>query len=223
MPVPLGMAPWPHLDWLPLDWLLRPPLQRQLHLTATGLAGLKPLPWWAAGAYEGELRRYHLNLRRNPRSQRLAPLLPGLICGLRRLLDGGKTGALSSPPLLVAVPSWKRHSNPLPPLLTELLGRQLGWPRGQLLVRSRPVLGQHHLGRELRWHNQQGAFHCQQPAAGQRQTVLLVDDILTTGATACAAASALREGGWRVLGMACVARTPAAAHRRRPGSGRAVI
>jgi adenine/guanine phosphoribosyltransferase-like PRPP-binding protein len=38
--------------------------------------------------------------------------------------------------------------------------------------------------------------------------VLLIDDILTTGATACAAASALREQGWSVAGMACLARTP---------------
>ncbi|TVS06837.1 MAG: ComF family protein [Cyanobium sp. PLM2.Bin73] len=217
-PAPAGID-----RWLPLEWLLRPPLHRELQLPAMGLAGLEPLPWWAAGSYEGELRRYLLNLRRDPRSQRLAPLLNALVVSLKQLQAGGRAvSARLPPPLLVAVPSWKRRSNPLPPLLAQMLGRQLGWEQGQVLVRSRPVLGQHHLGRELRWQNQQGAFRCQQGPAGRRRTVLLLDDILTTGATACAAAAALREGGWTVLGIACVARTPAANRKRKSrdlGSG----
>jgi predicted amidophosphoribosyltransferase len=215
-----GITRWrplacPALQWLPMEWLLQPPLQQQLQLPPRALTGLEPLPWWAAGAYGGELRRHLLNLRRDPRRQRLAPLLPGLITGLEQLCHRGGAQPPPPPPLLVAIPSWKQRSNPLPPLLAEVLAQQLGWPQGQLLVRSRPVLGQHHLGRELRWQNQQGAFRCQLPAAGRQRTVLLLDDILTTGATACAAAAALREGGWRVLGMACVARTPAAGREQR--------
>lgn len=210
-PAPAGIA-----RWLPLEWLLRPPLHRELLLPATGLAGVDPLPWWAAGSYEGELRRYLLNLRRDPRSQRLAPLLHALLGSLNQLQAGGRAvSARRPPPVLVPVPSWKRRSNPLPPLLAQVLGRQLGWEQGRLLVRSRAVLGQHHLGRELRWQNQQGAFRCQQGPAGRRRTVLLLDDILTTGATACAAAAALREGGWTVLGIACVARTPGSDRKRK--------
>ena len=200
------------LGWLPLEWLLRPPLHLELQLPAAGLSGLEPLPWWAAGPYEGGLRRHLLTLRGNPSSQRLAPLLPGLIAGLRRLREQRRP---APPPLLVAIPSWKRRSNPLPPLLAEVLSRQLGWPQLQLLERSRPVLGQHRLGRDLRWQNQQGAFRCLQPPTGPRRAGLLLDDILTTGATACASATALRESGWPVLGMACVARTPAAVPGRK--------
>ncbi|MEX1316303.1 MAG: hypothetical protein AB1Z22_04130, partial [Synechococcaceae cyanobacterium] len=211
-----GMCTGPNLpgllQWLPLDWLLLPPLHQALQLPTNGLAGLDPLPWWAAGAYAGDLRRQLLALRRAPRSQRLAPLLVGLVARLTSLRQPGRA---ATPPLLVAVPSWKRRGNPLPPLLAEVLGRELGWPRGQLLARSRPVLGQHRLGRELRWQNQQGAFQCMQPASGRRRPVLLLDDILTTGATACAAAAALQHGGWPVLGIACVARTPPAGQGRR--------
>jgi predicted amidophosphoribosyltransferase len=50
---------------------------------------------------------------------------------------------------------------------------------------------------------------------------MLLDDILTTGATACAAAAALEAMGWQVLGITCLGRTP------RPGAetgaGEAVI
>jgi predicted amidophosphoribosyltransferase len=132
----------------------------------------------------------------------------------------------SPPPLLVPIPSWKKRANPLPGLLVGSLAWQLGWRPAQLLKRSRPVLGQHHLGRDLRWANQAGAFHALPAPERQGNTgtpVLLIDDILTTGATAWAAAQALGAQGWRVVGMACLARTPWQGHDlrsvRRLGDG----
>jgi predicted amidophosphoribosyltransferase len=116
-------------------------------------------------------------------------------------------------PLLVPVPSRKRRGNPLPPLLSDCLARQLGLSQAPLLARAHPVLGQHHLGRRLRFANQRDSFLCRRPPrAGEarRRPVLLVDDILTSGATALAAAEALRRGGWRVEGLLCLARTPQA-------------
>jgi predicted amidophosphoribosyltransferase len=79
------------------------------------------------------------------------------------------------------------------------------------------VLGQHHLGRQLRLANQEGAFAAKAAPAhqiGPRPPVLLIDDILTTGATACAAANALTSAGWRLAGLACLARTPARGRSR---------
>jgi predicted amidophosphoribosyltransferase len=207
------------LQLLPLEWLLLPPVAEALQLPQQGLAGPEPLPWWAAGWYADGLRRRLLALRRNPRSQSLRPLLPGLVTQLRQRVG---EGADTRPPVLVAIPSWKRRANPLPPLLAAVLSQQLGWPQRRLLERSRPVLGQHRLGRDLRWQNQRGAFKCVQPPTTAQRRAVLLDDILTTGATACAAAAALREGGWQVLGMACVGRTPAASGHR-PGWGSPVI
>ncbi|MEB3277062.1 MAG: phosphoribosyltransferase family protein [Cyanobacteriota bacterium] len=181
-----------------------------------GLSGSQPLPWWAAGSYGGQARHQLLRLRDQPSAAGLGPWLDVLVPVLEADVQrAGQRG------LVVPVASWKRHANPLPPLLAQALSRALGWSlQPQLLRRSRPVLGQHHLGRSLRLANQQGAFAAQ-PAErthrGPRPPVLLVDDILTTGATACAASAALRQEGWRVVGLACLARTPAGRSQRRAG------
>jgi predicted amidophosphoribosyltransferase len=192
---------------LPLDWIAQPP---KLHpdlvaaLPQGGLRGTTPLPWWAAGLYDGRLRRQLLQLRLTPNGPLVGVLVQELATGLRG-------GPWASPPLLVPIPSWKRRANPLPGLLVGALSWQLGWRQAPLLQRSRPVLGQHHLNRDLRWANQAGAFRCNAPMGrrpGVRPPLVLIDDILTTGATACAAATALGEQGWEVAGMACLARTP---------------
>jgi predicted amidophosphoribosyltransferase len=63
-------------------------------------------------------------------------------------------------------------------------------------------------------HNLEGAFHAA-PApqtslqSKTKTTVWLVDDILTTGATALAAQKALNEAGHSVRGIICLGRTPA--------------
>lgn len=195
---------------LAVDWLLLPSKATPtaaLELPGDGLRGDSPLAWWAAGPYAGGLRQRLLQLRQRPDRQGIADLVEGL-CGALHQAFGDHRHRR---PVLVAVPSWKRVGNPLPSLLSGCLARQLGWQQQQLLRRSRPVLGQHHLGRELRWANQAGAFcsvPLERPPWGPTPPVVLVDDILTTGATAVAAASALQSAGWRPLGMACLARTP---------------
>lgn len=192
------------LKLLPLHWIAQPPsLEADLvaELPQAGLKGVAPLTWWAAGLYGGQLRRQLLHLRTSPSRPLVGALIGGLVAGLRQ-------EPWVTPPLLVPIPSWKRQANPLPALLTSCLTWELDWRQSPLLVRSRPVLGQHHLGRELRWANQAGAFRCASALAGQRRPVLLVDDILTTGATACAAAAALGQRGWQVAGMVCLGKTP---------------
>ncbi|MEB3200488.1 MAG: ComF family protein [Synechococcaceae cyanobacterium] len=183
------------------------PCLQRLALPTGGLQGSQPLPWWSCGSYRGALRSQLLGLRRRPDSALLQALLPALLPPI---------AALEGEPWLVPVPSWKRRANPLPELLVQALS-QRSKARGQgLLRRSRPVLGQHHLNRTLRELNQIGSFQALRPAgAGEsrRHPLLVVDDILTTGATAFHAAACLEAAGWRVGGLLCLARTPAGGGR----------
>lgn len=161
------------------------------------------------------MRQALLRLRDDPRPAALAPWLTALVPLLQADL-ARPNGALPARLILMPIPSWKRRANPLPPLIARELSLLIGAELNSgVLTRSRPVLGQHHLGRQLRLANQLDAFTARSAPAhqiGPRPPVLLIDDILTTGATACAAAHALRSTGWRVAGLACLARTPA----RRP-------
>lgn len=181
------------------------PCRAQMALRSEGLRGGDPLPWWGAGHYDGPLRELLLDLRRQPR--------PGALAALMRSPLQALTASLNPEirPRLVPIPGWKRRANPLPGLLCLALAHQSSLRRRDLLERSRPVLGQHHLGLRLRRANQVGAFRClRPPAAGEarRHPLLIVDDILTSGATACSAAETLRAAGWRVHGVLCLAKTP---------------
>ena len=213
------------LAWLahgPLDWLVvKPcPLCRQpqtasgltgrpcprcanaLMLPVRGLSGTAPLPWWAAAPYDGAYRRLLLDLRQRPRQESIAALLQGV---------EPPTFPAGVSPWMVPVPSWKRRANPLPALICRLGCRRWHFGNANLLRRSRPVLGQHHLNRVMRLENQKGAFTCCRRAQGsqaRQHPVFLVDDILTSGATALSAAVTLRQAGWRVQGLICLARTP---------------
>jgi predicted amidophosphoribosyltransferase len=117
---------------------------------------------------------------------------------------------------LVPVPGWKRSGgNPLPlALATALVAGHPGRLSlaADLLQRRRASVGQHHLDRDQRLENLSGAFACGSPArSSPGQGLWLVDDILTTGATAQAAAAALVSAGWQVDGLLCLARTASAA------------
>jgi predicted amidophosphoribosyltransferase len=83
----------------------------------------------------------------------------------------------------------------------------------QLLVPTGLVLDQSTLDAAARAANLAGAFVCVRPAAPGDRPVVVVDDVLTTGATAREAQRALEEAGHRVVGIATVAAT-----RRRGGS-----
>ncbi len=89
----------------------------------------------------------------------------------------------------------------------ELLAARTGRPRARLLrVRAGTVADQRGLDRHARERNVAGTFGVRAGAAGR--AVVLIDDVLTTGATLREAARALEAAGARVLGAVTAADTP---------------
>jgi ComF family protein len=81
-------------------------------------------------------------------------------------------------------------------LIARPLARLLGLPLGTyLLVRTRPRPARQKLKRRQRWETVRGAYEAREGARVDKLRVLLVDDVLTTGATLDACARALREAG----------------------------
>ena len=74
------------------------------------------------------------------------------------------------------------------------------------LMRIRATESQAGLAPRMRRINLRGAFAVSHPAAVQKKHILLVDDILTTGATARAAAKALHQAGAEAVWVATLAR-----------------
>ena len=93
-------------------------------------------------------------------------------------------------------------------LLARALARLTGKPAVQdLLVRRRRTPSQGGLGAAGRERNVAGAFRVhprRRQARGQR--VLLVDDVLTTGATVAACTRTLRRGGAEAVDVLTLAR-----------------
>lgn len=81
------------------------------------------------------------------------------------------------------------------------------------LVRTRPTRPQVELDGAARRANVAGAFAVIRPAALGARRVLLVDDVLTTGATAAAAAGVLRAAGCAAVGVLVLARVDGPADR----------
>ena len=153
----------------------------------------------AAAAYEGPLERaVHRFKYRGWRS--LAPVLAALLAA-RLAVDGLPASLVVAVPLHPA--RRRRRGYNQAELLAAELRRALGLraPPGAL-VRLRDTRPQVGLDRLRRAANVAGAFRWT-GEFGNGEPVLLVDDVVTTGATLEAAAAALAEAGFgRITGIA---------------------
>jgi predicted amidophosphoribosyltransferase len=130
------------------------------------------------------------------------PMGEALATGARRIAKGSahRLEPVPLPPARLRERGFNQAA-----LLARSLGDALGWPVGESLTRAGSRRRQVRLGRNERRENVMGAFHVT-GAAGDGLPVLLVDDVLTTGATATACAGVLEAAGRRVAGIVVFAR-----------------
>jgi ComF family protein len=157
------------------------------------------------GAYDAELRDAVLRMKR--------PMHDSLSMAMGRLLAQRRREQLAGLEADVIVPIpmfwWRRFHRGKngPDMLASCLAKSLGIPmRRRVLARRRNTLPQAGLAPSRRFLNVQGAFHVRRPDAVKDARVLLVDDVLTTGATCSEAAKMLRQAGAAMVAVAVVAR-----------------
>ena len=161
----------------------------------------------ALGSYEGLLRQ--VVLRMKDRAGEAAAL------NMARIMWQYCRDRLETLGLDVVVPVpmfwWKQLSRGVnsPQLLAEVLGSELGVPTAcGLLRRRRNTLPQSGLLPTQRLRNLQGALAITAGYALQAAHVLLVDDVMTTGATCNEASKVLKAAGAEQVTVAVLARSP---------------
>lgn len=163
---------------------------------------------WSAGSYEHELAACLLSFKNGGRTD-LAPVLATVLTGvlLRAFKDAAPIG---TPVLWVPVPTsararWKRWFDPVQDILSRAsLPPGTRIHRG-LVHRHRSPLGSNSQ-KSLDVAHRARAIRGSMRAEGVRgATCFVVDDVMTTGATAAEAVSVLHGAGARVAGVVVLA------------------
>jgi ComF family protein len=159
----------------------------------------------ALGAYEGSLREVILRMK-NAEGDSLSLAMGRLFIEKRE-----ERLAEIDADVVAPIPShWRRrvvHRTNSAAVLAEVVAGQLRVPLAERLVRrSRYTVRQSDLSPTERWTNVRRAFSVRTGYHLKAAHVLLVDDVMTTGATCSEAARALRQAGAERVTVAVIAR-----------------
>ena len=182
----------------------RTPFQNAFPLDASGRcalcrSGLRGFDTaYSFGAYEGVLREL-IHLYKYGRVKTLARPLSAL---LAQALPRDEAFDAAVPVPLYWRRRLQRGFNQAE-LLARDLSRRTGIPVAKALRRVRPTPAQAGLSNSARRHNMSQAFRAR---SVQGKRILLIDDVMTTGATAASCAAALKQAGARRVSLLTVAR-----------------
>lgn len=156
---------------------------------------------YAYSSYDGAMREL-IHLFKYDRVRPLATVLGGF---LNAALPGEERFDMLVPMPLHWVRRWWRGFNQSY-LLARDLARRTGIPVANALRRRRSTASQASLSRAARRRNVRGAFELRRGADVRGLRVLLLDDVLTTGATANACAAVLKRAGASCVAVLTLAR-----------------
>ncbi len=164
----------------------------------------------AYGSYEGVLRGL-LQLLKYDGVRPAAPLLGEKLAAALRSL---KAEVANAPVLLIPVPLHREKTKQRGFNQSELIARaalqvlhdDAFQSATDVLARLRPTVSQTGLTRHRRRENVRGAFAVRDAQKLRGRTIILVDDVFTTGTTAAECARVLRRAGAEHILVATVAR-----------------
>ncbi len=153
---------------------------------------------WSATVYEGMIKKCVHLIKFKKKRALIKPLSKLLIDFSKSFLKMERFN------LLICVPldrkkRWEREFNQAS-LLMEALAKKFRIPSsGNNLIKIRPTPAQSGLKRKERFMNVKGVFKVQRPGEVENRTILLIDDVFTTGATASECAKTLRASGAKYI------------------------
>jgi ComF family protein len=157
------------------------------------------------GSYHDQLQSVVLRMK-HPGHQSLSSAMGRFLGKLRHqdLLDLDADWIV---PIPMYWTRWFFRGMNSPEVISACLGRILGIPvQKRLLARRRNTLPQKGLRPQERFQNMRGAFQIRHREAVKNARVLLVDDVLTTGATCSEAAKMFKQAGAAMVAVAVIAR-----------------
>lgn len=176
--------------------------------------GDPPLRVWAAGGYLGIRRRVLLALKEGGRTDVAAALAPSLAAALHAARTG-IPGAEDAEPTLIPCSRAGYRRRGYDPI--RVITGRAGLRVRRDLVRRRGRSAQKRLGILERSRNATGSLVSRRDLRGRR--LLLVDDVVTTGATLREARRALVAAGAEVVGAVVLASTPRHRETRTASTG----
>jgi len=160
-----------------------PPCRNQTHLTGLVTFGGYEVPWLRRGIHWLKFRSV----------RGVAPTLANLL--IPPLLTIAPLPKLTKQALLIPIPLHKRRQRQRgfnqSYEIAKSLSCSTGIPLSNSLMRTRATWAQAKLPKTLRTENTQGVFTCAAPPPHAVSTIVIIDDVTTTGSTLDSAAQAL--------------------------------